>query len=141
LRTAEGDVRVVVMAIRDKLAKSVQPHLEQGETLQSAFPVNTGPSPWLMAATGILPYRFFMAKYFVVAVTDRRIAVFKASAMAPTKPKELVASYPRETKLNRTGGTWGKIELGGTRYWTHRRFKKDVESADAGAAAAAAAAT
>ena len=128
------------MAIRDKLAKGVQPHLEPGETLQSVFPAQSGPSPWLMVLMGVIPY-MFIAKYVAIAVTDRRIAVFKASAFAPAKPKELLASYPRETTLNRTGGTWGKIELGGTRYWVHRRFKKDIAAADAPEAAEAAATT
>jgi hypothetical protein len=124
------------MAIRDKLAKGIQPHLEPGETLQSTFPAQSGPSPWLMVLMGVLPY-MFIAKYVVIAVTDRRIAVFKASAFAPAKPKELLASYPRETTLKRTGGAWGKIQLGGTRYWVHRRFKNDVAAADAGGGTAA----
>ena len=128
------------MAIRDKLAKGVQPHLEPGETLQSAFPAQSGPSPWLMVLMGVIPY-MLIAKYVVIAVTDRRIAVFKASALAPAKPKELLASYPRETRLNRTGGTWGKIELGGTRYWVHRRFKNDAAAADAAGGATAGATT
>jgi hypothetical protein len=128
------------MAIRDKLAKGVQPHLEPGETLQSAFPAQSGPSPWLMVLMGVIPY-MLIAKYVVIAVTDRRIAVFKASAFTPAKPKELLAAYPRETKLTRTGGTWGKIQLGGTRYWVHRRFKKDIAAADAAEGTAAPATT
>jgi len=128
------------MAIRDKLAKGVQPHLEPGETLQSAFPAQSGPSPWLMVLMGVLPY-MLIAKYVVIAVTDRRIAVFKASALTTTKPKELLASYPRETTLNRTGGIYGKIQLGGTRYWVHRRFKNDVAAADDAGGTAAPATT
>jgi len=81
------------------------------------------------------------AKHVVIAVTDRRIAVFKADALTGTKSKELLASYPRETRLNRTRGLWGKIELGGARYWVHRRFKKDVAAADAAEGAAAPATT
>jgi hypothetical protein len=124
------------MAIRDKLAKGVQPYLEPGETLQSTFPAQSGPSPWLMVLMGVIPY-MLIAKYVVIAVTDRRIAVFKASALTATKPKELLASYPRDTKLSRTGGAWGKIHLGGTRYWVHRRFKNDTAAADAAGGAAA----
>lgn len=124
------------MAIRDKLAKGIQPHLEPGETLQSVFPAQAGPSPWLMVLMGVIPY-MFIAKYVVIAATDRRIAVFKASPLATTKPKELLASYPRETKLDRTGGIWGKVHLGGTRYWVHRRFKDDAASADAAGGATA----
>src|SRR3990172_6322772 len=103
------------MAIRDKISKSVQPHLEPSETLQAAFPAQGGVSPYLLMLTGYLLF-FWLAKYVVVAVTDRRIALFKASALAATKPKELLGSFPRETRLGPVSGVWGKIELGGTRY-------------------------
>ena len=123
------------MAVRDKISKSVPPHLEPGETLQAAFPAQGGINPNLLILTGYL-LAFVLSKYVIVAVTDRRIALFKASALATTKPKELLGSFPRETRLGPVSGLWGKIELGGTRYYVHRRFHKDVEAADAAAAAA-----
>lgn len=128
------------MAIRDKVSKNVQSQLEPGETLQAAFPAQGGVSPYLLMLTGYLLF-FWLAKYVLVAVTDRRIALFRASALATTKPKELLGSFPRETRLGPVSGLWGKIELGGTRYYVHRRFHRDVEAADAhpGAAAAPAA--
>jgi hypothetical protein len=123
------------MAIRDKTSKHLQPHLEQGEVLQAAFPAQGGASPNLLVLTGYL-LSFWLAKYVVVAVTDRRIAVFKASPLATTKAKELLGSFPRETRLGPVSGLWGKIELGGTRYYVHRRFIADVQAADAPTAAA-----
>jgi hypothetical protein len=125
------------MAIRDKISKNVQPHLEPGETLQAAFPAQGGVSPYLVILTGYL-LSFWLAKYVVVAVTDRRIALFKASGLATTKPKELLGSFARETRLGPVSGLWGKIELGGTRYYVHRRFHKDVEAADVASGAAVA---
>ena len=126
------------MAIRDKISKNVQPHLEPGETLQACFPAQAGINPYLAILTGYL--LLLLAKYVVVAVTDRRIALFKASALATTKPKELLGSFPRETRLGPVSGLWGKIELGGTRYYVHRRLHKDVEAADAASGGAVAAA-
>jgi hypothetical protein len=67
--------------------------------------------------------------------------VLKASSLATTKPKELVGSFPRETRLGHVSGLWGKIELGGTRYYVHRRFHRDVAAADAAPGAAAPAPT
>ena len=128
------------MAVRDKISKNVQPHLEPGETLQAAFPAQGGINPNLLILTGYL-LAFVLSKYVIVAVTDRRIALFKASALATTKPKELLGSFPRETRLGPVSGLWGKIELGGTRYYVHRRFHKDIEAADAAPGAAAPAAT
>lgn len=137
MRSEIGCVTVGRVAIRDKISKNVQPHLEPGETLQAAFPAQGGAHPYLLILTGYVLF-FWLAKYVIVAVTDRRIALFKASALATTKPKELIGSFPRETRFGPVSGVWAKIELGGTRYYVHRRFHKDVEAADAAAGAVAA---
>ena len=118
------------MAIKDKLEKNVQPHLEPGETLQAVFPAQGGINPWLIVFTGYLIF-MWLAKYVIVAVTDRRILVFKASPLATTKPKELLGTFPRETRFGAVSGIFGKIELGGTKYYVHKRFHKEVEAADA----------
>jgi hypothetical protein len=128
------------MAIRDKIATNVQPQLEPGETLQAGFPAQSGMSPWLLPITGYLA-AFFLCKYVIIVVTDKRIAVFKASPLATTKPKELFATFPRDTTLGPVSGIWGKLDLGGTRYYVHKRFHKDVEQSNAGSAAAAPATT
>lgn len=113
-----------------KISKNIQPHLEPGETLQGAFLAQGGVSPYLGLMTGYLIF-LVRGKYVVVAVTDRRLAVFKASSLATAKPKTLLGSFPRGTRLGPVSGLWGKIELGGTRYYVHRRFHKHVEAADA----------
>jgi hypothetical protein len=124
------------MGIRTKIAKNVQPHLEPGETLQHGFPAQGGINPWWVVLTGYIIFMWF-SKYMIVAVTDRRILLFKASPLATGKPKELVGTFPRETRFGPTSGVFGKIELGGTRYYVHRRFRKDLEEADAAAGTAA----
>ena len=117
------------MALREKLRARVQPLLEPGEQIQSVFLAQTGPNPSFMFLTWFV---FFWTKYEVIAVTDRRIAVFGASKLGPAKPKDLIASYPRDSKLaNASGGLWGSIELGGVKYWVHSRFRKDQREADA----------
>jgi hypothetical protein len=88
----------------------------------------------LIIFTGYLIF-MWLAKYVIVAVTDRRILVFKTSPLATTKPKELLGTFPRETSFGSVSGIFGKIELGGTRYYVHRRFHKGVEAADAAPAA------
>jgi hypothetical protein len=118
------------MGIRTKIAKNVQPHLEPGETLQAGFPAQSGINPWWIVFTGYVLF-MWLGKYAIIAVTDRRILVFKASPLATTKPKELLGTFPRETRFGSTSGVFGKIELGGTRYYVHKRFRKDLETADA----------
>jgi hypothetical protein len=116
------------MALREKLRERVQPLLEPGEQIQAVFLAQTGPNPNFMFLTWLV---LFWTKYNVAAVTDKRIAVFRASRMAPSKPRELAASYPRESKLgDSSGALWGSFELDGTKYWVHRRFRKDVRAAD-----------
>jgi hypothetical protein len=124
------------MGVRAKIAKNVQPYLEEGETLQAGFPAQGGINPWLLVFTGFIIFIWF-AKFMIVAVTDRRILLFKASPLVTGKPKELVATFPRETKFGATKGVFGKIDLGGTRYYVHKRFRKDLETADAAPSPAA----
>jgi hypothetical protein len=124
------------MGIRTKIAKNVQPHLEPGETLQAGFPAQGGVNPWWVILTGYIIF-MWLSKYMIIAVTDRRILLFKASLLATGKPKELVGTFPRETRFGETSGVFGKIELGGTRYYVHKRFRKDLEAADAAPSPAA----
>ncbi len=88
----------------------------------------TGPSPWL----GVLTYLFFFfVKYVLIVATDRRVLVVKSGMWSQAGAKEILATFPRETRVGPVQGTvWGRIELGGTRYWVHRRFFRDVEAAD-----------
>jgi len=119
------------MALRDKLRERAQPYLEPGETIQAVFLAQTGPTPWLAGAFGAIIYAFF-AKYRVVVVTDRGILLLKAGAFAPAKPKGLEQRLPRNGRLGPfQGKVWGKVQIGGERHWVHRRFRDDVEAADA----------
>ena len=122
------------MAIRDKIVRNAQPYLEPGETVQAVFPATGGPSPYFLFLTYLM---FFWMKYVVVVVTDRRILLLKTSAFATTKPKELLGTYPRETRLGPVSGLWGTINLGG-KYYVHKRFHSDVNAADAAAPATSA---
>jgi len=117
------------MAIRDKLEENVQAYLEPGEKVQSVFPATSGPSPYFLILTGYL-FSFFM-KWVIIAVTDRRILLLKASMTGTRKPKELLGTFPRGTQFGPVSGTYAKIDLGGTRYHVHKRFHKGVKTADA----------
>jgi hypothetical protein len=117
------------MAIRDKLSRNVQPYLEPDERVQAVFP-GTSRSPWFLPLTGYV-FFFLIAKYVIIAVTDRRILLLKANPFATTKPKQSLGSFPRETRLGPVSGIYGKIKLGGTRYYVHRRFHEDIKAADA----------
>lgn len=115
------------MALRDKLRERVQPLLEAGEQVESVFLAQTGPNPNLAFLTWLI---FFRIKNDVIAATDRRIAVFSAPRFLPTKPRDLIASYPRDVKVSdESKGLWHAVEIEGTRYWVHSRFRDDLRRA------------
>lgn len=68
----------------------------------------------------------------IIAVTDRSVVVFRAGRFRPSRPKELLARLPRQTRLGPAQGRlWGKLHVAGQRMWIHRRFFKQVAAADA----------
>jgi hypothetical protein len=126
------------MSIQSKIRENVQPQLEAGETFQSGFPAQSGISPWLMIGTGLL--LIWKATFVNVAVTDRRILVYKRGAFKAAEMKELIGTFPRETSFGKQSGIFGTVELGGKKYWVHKKFRKDIEAADAAREPATAAA-
>ena len=116
------------MALRDKLRERAQPFLETGETIEQVFPAQAG-SPWMLGLGGGLLMLLF-AKPRDVVVTDRSVVVLRQSKLTAT-PKELLARLPRNTAIGPVSGIWAKTTLNGEKLWIHRRFHKDVTTADA----------
>jgi hypothetical protein len=121
------------MALRDKLRERAAPFLEPGEQVRQVFMAQSGPSPlfalvsyWIVIIAG---------HYAIVVVTDRAVVVLRAGKLRPSVPKAPLQRLPRSTRLGPVSGLWGKVQLGGERYWVHKRFHKDVEAADADLAA------
>jgi hypothetical protein len=115
------------MALRDKLGERVRPFLEPGEQIQSVFIAQTGSNPYLVFLRWLT---VFWTKYVVIVVTNKRIAVVRARWPMLTKPRRLVASYPRASRLGgASGAIWGTFVLGGTKYWVHMHYYDDVRAA------------
>jgi hypothetical protein len=116
------------MAIRDKLAQRATPFLEPGEQIQSVFLAQSGASPyWSFLSAWIV---IITAGYATIVVTDRSIVVLRNGRLAGSVAKSLLARVPRQP-MDSPSGLWGQVNLGGTRYWVHKRFHKDVEVANA----------
>jgi hypothetical protein len=125
----------------------IRPALEPGETLQYAVTGQTGVNPrwrfltfWAVVATGPR----------LIAITDRRIAVFKAgqARWARGVPKQLLYSLPRGTRLEHTAHGWSKVAIGTEHIWISRvaygildKANGDTASATPAPAAPAAPAT
>ncbi len=71
------------------------------------------------------------AGYRIIVVTDRRIIVCKSGRLKVTGFKEVLAELPRSTKLGPPSGIWYRCNTLNEPIYFHKRFHKDIESADA----------
>jgi hypothetical protein len=118
------------MALRDKLRDRITPNLEPGEQLQHVLMSQTGISPWFIPAIGAF-IAMIVNKYYVVAVTDRNIVLFKANKLIPSMMKgDGAVRLPRSEVFNVQGKLWGTATLAGTKHFIHRRFFADAAAAD-----------
>jgi hypothetical protein len=111
---------------RTRLATRSQPFLPAGSEVRQAFMGQTGPNPLFFLLTYLI---LFWIRYRIVCVTDEGIYVLKSGMLA--KPKELLATLPRQSQLGPVSGLWSKVNLGGQQVWVHRQFHKEIQAADA----------
>lgn len=114
------------MAVRDTMAQQVQPYLQPGEQLQAIWFAAAANPAWILISFWII----IANGYRGVAVTDRRILLFKNSAWFPGKIKKPLAEFPRAIRFGQPHGMNWKTEVLGQPIWIHRRFHKDVHLAD-----------
>jgi hypothetical protein len=141
------------MAIRKaKIAaqfqQAIQPSLEPGEQYRVGTLAQSGPTPWLQGALGILMMMFFGMRYYFIAVTDRRVLFFRGSLMT-VRPKAFEWSDPlgsgRLLDVNADATLWSHFkytrpaETKATRFNVHRIWRAELQevlSAVTGSAAA-----
>ena len=122
------------MALRDSMRSSAAPYLRSGETVQAVFGAQTA-SQWLAALTGIFVF-LGLNSYRIVVVTPQRILILDAGRVSMKKARGVVTELPRSTRLGPGSGIWHVIPVGSEKLRVHRRFFKDLETADTEAAAA-----
>ena len=123
------------MALRDTMQSTSAPYLQPGETIQAIFGAQTA-SQWLAALTGVFVF-LGLNRYRILVVTPQRIVILDAGKTSMAKAKGVVGELPRATKLGPGTGLWHVIPAGDESLRVHRRFFKDIETADAQAPAAA----
>jgi hypothetical protein len=117
------------------LLDNVRAVLDPGEEVQSAFRGQTGINPLFALAIG----KFLIVmtnKQRIVAITDRRIAVFATAGQVyggRMKPQGLLFSLPRDTRLEHGDGSRSKIVVGGEKIWVTRRAYSLIDAANANA--------
>ncbi|GAC1587969.1 MAG: hypothetical protein NVS3B21_03350 [Acidimicrobiales bacterium] len=112
------------------MIEKIQPMLDPGETVRSAMMGQTGLHPRFRFVTR---WATMLNKPRIVAVTDKRIAVFKGGRTSFTRgtPKELLYSLDRTTKLEHGSGGWSKIALGNEKVWMSRKSYQYLDQANA----------
>ena len=122
------------MALRDTMRESAAQYLAPGEQIQAVIGAQTA-SQWLAALTGIFVFLGFN-HYRILAVTPTRIVVLDAGKASMKKARGVVMELPRTTQLGPGTGMWHQIPAGQEKLRVHRRFFKDLDTADGIAAAA-----
>jgi hypothetical protein len=108
------------MALRDSMRESAAQYLQPGETVQAVIGAQTA-SQWLAALTGIFVF---------LAVTPTRIVVLDAGKTSMKRARGVVTELPRSARLGPASGIWHRIPAGSETLRVHRRFFKDIETAD-----------
>jgi hypothetical protein len=116
------------MALRDSMRDSAAQFLQPGEQVQAVVGAQTA-SQWLAALTGIFVFLGFN-RYRILAVTPTRILVLDAGKTSMKTARGVVLELPRSTRLGPGTGMWHRIPAGSETLRVHRRFFKDIETAD-----------
>src|SRR5690348_10751083 len=116
------------------MRESAAQYLRPGEPIQAVIGAQTA-SQWLAALTGVFVFLGFN-RYRILAVTPTRIVVLDAGKTSMAKAKGVVMELPRSTRLGPGTGLWHQIPAGSENLRVHRRFFKDIETADSAATVA-----
>ena len=122
------------MALRDSMRDSAAQYLRPGEPIQAVIGAQTA-SAWLAGLTGIFVF-LGLNRYRIIAVTPNRIVVLDAGKTSMKKARGVVTEVPRSTRLGPGSGVWHRVPVGNETLRVHRRFFKDLDTADAALAAA-----
>ena len=116
------------MALRDSMRESAAQYLRPGEPIQAVIGAQTA-SQWLAALTGFLVF-LGLNQYRILVVTPARILVLDAGKTSMKKARGVVMELPRSTRLGPGTGMWHRVKAGQENLRIHRRFFKDLETAD-----------
>jgi hypothetical protein len=116
------------MALRDKQLESAAPYLRPGEPVQAVFGAQTA-SQWLAALGGVFVF-LGLNRYRILVVTPARILVLDAGRASMKKAQGVVVELPRSTRLGPAKGLWHRIPAGQENLRVHRRFFKEIVTAD-----------
>src|SRR5437016_8999007 len=65
--------------VKEQFGEVLSPVLEPGERVRAGVLSQSGPTPWLTGAIGIVFMLMQGVRYYFIAATDRRVLFFRAS--------------------------------------------------------------
>jgi len=110
------------------MRESAAPYLRPGEPIQAVIGAQTA-SQWLAALSGFFVF-LGLNHYRILAVTPNRIVVLDAGKTSMKTARGVVTELPRATRLGPGSGVWHRVPAGNENLRVHRRFYKDIETAD-----------
>jgi hypothetical protein len=116
------------VALRDSMRESAAQYLRPGEPIQAVIGAQTA-SAWLAGLTGIFVF-LNLNHYRILAVTPARIVVLDAGKTSLKTARGVVTELPRSTRLGPGTGVWHRVQVGRENLRIHRRFFKDIQTAD-----------
>ena len=125
---ANDTFEVILVALRDSMRESAAQYLRPGEPIQAVIGAQTA-SQWLAGLTGIFVF-LGLNHYRILAVTPNRIVVLDAGKTSMKTARGVVTELPRSTRLGPGSGVWHQVPAGNEKLRVHRRFYKDMETAD-----------
>jgi len=102
--------------IKEQFDRTLAQMLEPGEQVRAGVLSQSGPTPWLAGAVGMLMMLILGMRYHFVAVTDRRVVFMKAS-MLSGRPQGLDWADARET------GSVSDVDADAS-LWSHFRYAR-----------------
>ncbi|MGZ4152901.1 MAG: hypothetical protein ACXVQ0_00290 [Actinomycetota bacterium] len=106
--------------VHQQFSEAIARVLEPGERIEAGVLSQSGPTPWLMGAIGVLVMLLMGMRYYFIAVTDRRVLFFSASLLT-VKPRALAWADPRGA------GTISDIDADAA-LWSHFKYACPGES-------------
>ena len=116
------------MALRERMRAAVAPYLGPDESIQAVFGAQTRMTPSGLA--GIIIF-YARNQYRLVVATSERIVVLDSGQWSMAKPRGVVGELPRQTRIDSQHGPQSPVQLGAERLWVRRRFRNDIEAANA----------
>ncbi|WP_084522476.1 hypothetical protein [Nocardia inohanensis] len=116
---------------RPDLVQRAAPFLPEAAEIRQAFIAQSAPNFTYFLITYLTGLTLFLNKYRCVAITPTAIHILESTKLSGgSRPRHLLGTMPRTTRLGPPSGRWTQVTLLGERHWVHKRFHDQIAAAD-----------